>query len=98
MTKNGRQNNDYIPESLRRHVDSHFTREQLAAAFGCDEETISRWVDKGQLPRPIPYGLRHVWTLESLEAHRRQRTLRAQEDTGRIAGLSRFPRTAGRAS
>lgn len=45
----------------------------MAAACGCDQETVSRWVANGQLARPIRYGARDVWTLESLEEHRLRR-------------------------
>ena len=31
----------HVPEALRRHVETNFTREQMAAAYGCDQGTIS---------------------------------------------------------
>lgn len=88
MSGQSRQDTGRVPEALRSHVESNFTREQMAAAYGCDQETISRWVANGQLPKPIRYGARDMWTLESLEDHRRQRALKAQEDTNRIKRLA----------
>ena len=97
MSEHSRQCDDEVPEPLRQHVECQFTREQMAAAFGCDQETISRWVDKRQLPTPIRYGARDVWTLESLEEHRRQRALKAGEDTDRIRRTNHDTHMAGRA-
>ena len=89
MSEQGRPQTGHVPEALRRHVETNFTREQMAAAYGCDQETISRWVANGQLPRPIRYGARDMWTLESLEEHRRQRAQKAQEDDKRLRHLTR---------
>ncbi|MCY4515436.1 MAG: hypothetical protein OXC69_09965 [Candidatus Tectomicrobia bacterium] len=77
-----------VPEALRRHVETSFTRDQMAAAYGCDQETISRWVANGQLPRPIRYGARDIWTLESLEEYRRKRAQQAQEENNRLRHLT----------
>ena len=78
----------FVPESLRRHVEGNFTREQMATAYECDQETISRWVANGQLPKPIRYGARDIWTLECLEEHRRQRAQKAQEENNRLRHLT----------
>ena len=42
MSEPSRQQAGHIPEALRRHVETNFTREQMAAACGYDQETISR--------------------------------------------------------
>ena len=97
MSEQSRQCGDDVPEPLRHHVESHFTRAQMAAAYGCDQETISRWVDKRQLPTPIRYGARDVWTLESLEEHRRQRALKAEGDSDRVRRTNHNTHIAGRA-
>ena len=41
MNEPGGPRSGYVPEALRRHVENNFTREQMAAAYGCDQETIS---------------------------------------------------------
>ena len=41
MNEPGGLRSDHVPEALRRHVETNFTREQMAAAYGCDQETIS---------------------------------------------------------
>ena len=87
MTELGRQVDGLVPEALRRHVESQFSRRQMAAAYGCDPETITRWADSGQLPRPVRYGGRDFWTLESLETHRQKRALQAQGATDRITRI-----------
>jgi len=88
MSEPSRQQAGHVPEALRRHVETNFTREQMAAAYGCDQETISRWVVNGQLPKPIRYGARDIWTLECLEEHRRKRAQQAQEENNRIRHLT----------
>ena len=88
MSASDRRPAGRIPEALLRHVETNFTREQMAAAYGCDQETISRWVVNGQLPKPIRYGARDIWTLESLEEHRRQRAQKAQEEQSRVTRLT----------
>lgn len=88
MSEQSRHQPGYVPETLRRHVETNFTREQMAAAYGCDQETISRWVVNGQLPKPIRYGARDIWTLESLEEHRRHRAQKAQEENNRVRHLT----------
>ena len=87
MSGQMQRDSDHVPEALRSHVESCFTRDQMAAAYGCDQETISRWVANGQLPKPIRFGARDMWTLESLEDHRRQRALEAQQESNRIRRL-----------
>lgn len=88
MGEHMRRDSGHVPDSLRSHVESCFTREQLAAAYGCDQETISRWVVNGQLPKPIRFGARDMWTLECLEEHRRKRAQQAQEENSRVRHLT----------
>jgi hypothetical protein len=64
---------EILPPGLKEYVESHVTREQLAQAFGCNIETISRAVDRGELPQPIRFRGRDVWTVDVLEDHRRKR-------------------------
>ena len=97
MTEHKRKGIAYVPEPLRCHVEAHFTRRQMAAAYGCDPETISRWVEHGQLPKPVRYGARDVWTLESLDEHRRQRAIKAQEESGPVRPLKPVSPIAKRA-
>lgn len=79
MTEHRRKSSPFVPEPLRYHVEERFTRRQMAEAYGCDPETITRWVEHDQLPKTIRYGAQHYWTLESLDEHRRQRAIKAQE-------------------
>ena len=88
MSEQSQEQSGDVPEALRRHVETNFTRQQMAAAYNCDQETISRWVANGQLPKPIRYGARDIWTLESLEEHRRQRAQMAQQDSDRLRRLT----------
>ena len=41
MNEPGGQRSGQVPEALRRHVETNFTREQIVAANGCDQETVS---------------------------------------------------------
>ena len=41
MNEPGGPRSGHVPEALRRHVEANFTREQMASAYGCDQETIS---------------------------------------------------------
>ena len=40
MNEPGGQRSGLVPEALR-HVETNFTREQMAAAYGCGQETVS---------------------------------------------------------
>ena len=41
MNEPGGQRSGHVPEALRRHVETNFTRGQMAAAYRCDQETVS---------------------------------------------------------
>ena len=61
MSASDRRPAGRIPEALLRHVETNFTREQMAAAYGCDQETISRWGRKWAASQTDPLrGARHL--------------------------------------
>jgi excisionase family DNA binding protein len=53
------------------------SRGQIAELFGVSGKTVTRWVLRGEIPRPMQIGGTQRWRLESLVEHLRQKELAA---------------------
>jgi excisionase family DNA binding protein len=58
--------------------DVFLTREEMAALFRVDPQTISHWVRKQRLPAPLRLGRQMLWRRQALE-----RFLARQEESAR---------------
>ena len=54
-------------------LQTMLTRQDLAAFLERDEETVSRAVERGELPPPTKICNSNIWMVEGILAHVRQR-------------------------